>query len=142
MYNENDILKNNDIKRKEQIENFFKHDKNKKFQPSKFFLDDFILIISILIMFVLFSITQIQLKERKELLNQIEVLKKETLKVNKQNNIVKYQNKLLIEKQRISNFKIDSTYLHQEKIISDSLYKEMQNFNNKQSINNNILSKY
>ena len=137
MYNENDILKNNDIKRKEQIENFFKHDKNKKFQPSKFFLDDFILIISILIMFVLFSITQIQLKERKELLNQIEVLKKETLKVNKQNNIVKYQNKLLIEKQRISNFKIDSTYLHQEKIISDSLYKEMQNFNNKQSINNN-----
>ena len=67
MYNENDILKNNDIKRKEQIENFFKHDKNKKFQPSKFFLDDFILIISILIMFVLFSITQIQLKERKEL---------------------------------------------------------------------------
>ena len=87
-------------------------------------------------MVVLFSITQIQLKERKELLNQIEVLKKE-LKVNKQNNIVKYQNKLLIEKQRISNFKIDSTYLHQEKIISDSLYKEMQNFNNKQSINNN-----
>ncbi len=137
MYNENDILKNNDIKRKEQIENFFKHDKNKKFQPSKFFLDDFIFIISILIMVVLFSITQIQLKERKELLNQIEVLKKETLKVNKQNNIVKYQNKLLIEKQRISNFKIDSTYLHQEKIISDSLYKEMQNFNNKQSINNN-----
>ena len=137
MYNENDILKNNDIKRKEQIENFFKHDKNKKFQPGKFFLDDFIFIISILIMFVLFSITQIQLKERKELLNQIEVLKKETLKVNKQNNIVKYQNKLLIEKQRISNFKIDSTYLHQEKIISDSLYKEMQNFNNKQSINNN-----
>ena len=139
MYNENDILKNNDIKRKEQIENFFKHDKNKKFQPSKFFLDDFIFIISILIMVVLFSITQIQLKERKELLNQIEVLKKETLKVNKQNNIVKYQNKLLIEKQRISNFKIDSTYLHQEKIISDSLYKEMQNFNNKnkQFINNN-----
>ena len=137
MYNENDILKNNDIKRKEQIENFFKHDKNKKFQPSKFFLDDFIFIISILIMVVLFSITQIQLKERKELLNQIEVLKKETLKVNKQNNIVKYQNKLLIEKQTISNFKIDSTYLHQEKIISDSLYKEMQNFNNKQSINNN-----
>ena len=113
--------------------------KIKNFNLANFFLDDFILIISILIMFVLFSITQIQLKERKELLNQIEVLKKETLKVNKQNNIVKYQNKLLIEKQRISNFKIDSTYLHQEKIISDSLYKEMQNFNNKnkQFINNN-----